>query len=234
MVQGTGLPFHCSLLNWFCPWTNSNSIYQHYLAENLHVGYIAVNLSGQTWRLELIHVSNCSKVCLYGYTSQSWCGEFGVWSTQSPHVDPSLGPATFPPLSTWRGRMSPSVPCCSQTALKGFCHPGRELPSCRLLTGLTSPLAGWLVLVRAALIKEMPQAYRVPHPLLFPQRCAAWQAALCRQGPWRTQEKKGFYQCIWDVCWWLVNLDYMTTVSPISSYLLHFSLLPGEKGENTF
>lgn len=128
MVQGTGLPFHCSLLNQFCPWTNSSSIYQHYLAENLNVAYIAVNLSGQTWRHELIQVSSCSQVCLYGYTSRSWCGEPGARSTPSPHVGPSLSPATLPPQSTWRGRMAPSVPCRSHSALKGFCHPGRWVP----------------------------------------------------------------------------------------------------------
>lgn len=94
MVQGTGLPFHCSLLNRFCPWTNSNSIYQHYLAENLNAEYIAVNLSGQIRRHELIQVSSCSQVCWYGYTWQSWCGEFGGWSTHGPHVDPSQIPPT--------------------------------------------------------------------------------------------------------------------------------------------
>lgn len=164
MVQGTGLSFHCWLLNQFCPWTNSNSIYQHYLAENLNVGYIAVNLSGQIWGHELIQASNCSQVCLYGYTSQSWSAESGAWTTHSPHVDPSLSPVTLPPQSTGTGRRSPSVPCAPQAALEGFCHPGGSSCCAGLLTGPTSPLARSPVLARVALIKYPPRVYGVQCP----------------------------------------------------------------------
>lgn len=144
MVQGTGLSLHCSLLNQFCPWTNSNSIYQNYLAENLNVGYIAVNLSGQIWGHEQV---------------SSWSGKSGAWTTPSPHwalshshhrahgwaachrVSPAGHRQLWKGLSAWEG--APDVQTPHWT----------HLTPCMLLR-----------LVRIALLKFWPQAYRVQHP----------------------------------------------------------------------
>lgn len=173
MVQGTWLSFHCWLLNQFCPWTNSNSIYQHYLAENLNVGYIAVNLAGQI--RELIQVSNCSCLLVWLHIPEL---VWRAWTTHSLHVDPNLSTVTLAPRSTWRDRTSPSVPCGSQAALEGFWHLGRELLLCRTDSSLASPhplhahLCWWEWLWSSNCHKSAGSS--VPHPLLFPQRCAGW------------------------------------------------------------
>lgn len=133
MVQGTGLSFHCWLLNQFCLWTNSNSIYECYFPGNLNVGHVAVNL--------LVHKWGYKPVCLYSSHGQvllSWLHVTEVvWKVRiwMPHTVPTQippwAPVTYPPQSTWLGRTSPSVPCRLQAALTGLHHLVREPLLCR-------------------------------------------------------------------------------------------------------
>lgn len=75
------------------PWTNSNSIYECYLAGNLNVGCTAVNPPVQRWGHKLVQISNHGQILLLWLHIRElvWKVKILTPHTVVPTADPSPG-----------------------------------------------------------------------------------------------------------------------------------------------